>query len=162
MQFTDPPFVDPTKGGADNQEFFPIEFHVEDVQFDLSNLTVYTDWIEQIIQREEHQLVQLNYIFCSDQYLHSINVEYLDHDTYTDIITFPYTERPYIEGDIFISIDRVKENAEHLNVSFEQELQRVIIHGVLHLCGYPDKTPEQAKQMREKENESIQLLATLR
>jgi len=134
-----------------------ILFHSEDVDFALENETAIQSWIKQIINREAKELVQLNYVFCSDEYLHKINVEYLDHDTYTDIITFPLAIAPLIESDIFISIDRVKENATKFEVSFERELKRVLIHGVLHLCGYGDKTEAEAKLMRSKEDEAIEL-----
>jgi len=97
--------------------------------------------------------------FCSDKYLHQLNVEYLQHDTLTDIITFPYNDPPIVHSDIFISIDRVRENAKELHVSFEQELHRVIIHGILHLCGYKDKTKEEAKLMRQKEEAMLKFLA---
>lgn len=133
-------------------------FEQEDIDFELPNDEQrYIDWIQYIIKKEKKELLQLTYIFCSDSYLHQINVEYLDHDTLTDIITFPYTEPPLVEGDIFISIDRVKENAVKYDVSFEHELHRVIIHGVLHLCGYPDKTEEEAKVMRKKEEEALEI-----
>lgn len=133
-------------------------FEQEDIDFELPNDEQrYIDWIQYIIKKEKKELLQLTYIFCSDSYLHQINVEYLNHDTLTDIITFPYTEPPLVEGDIFISIDRVKENAVKYGVSFEDELHRVIIHGVLHLCGYPDKTEEEAKVMRKKEEEALEI-----
>ena len=133
-------------------------FEQEDIDFELPNDEQrYIDWIQYIIKKEKKELLQLTYIFCSDSYLHQINVEYLDHDTLTDIITFPYTEPPLVEGDIFISIDRVKENALKYDVSFEDELHRVIIHGVLHLCDYPDKTEEEARVMRKKEEEALEI-----
>jgi probable rRNA maturation factor len=109
-----------------------------------------------IIQEEGQRLVALTFIFCSDEYLHKINVEYLDHDTLTDIITFPYRQLPEVEGDIFISLDRIKENARQFDTSFENELLRVIIHGVYHLCGYGDKSEEEAVTMRSKENHALE------
>ncbi|MEQ8705668.1 MAG: rRNA maturation RNase YbeY [Phaeodactylibacter sp.] len=135
-----------------------ISFHDEDARFLPAYPQKLHSWIENIIKREDCQLQQLTYIFCSDQYLHQINLEYLDHDTYTDIITFPYAEPPLIHSDIFISVERVRENADTLKVPFEQELHRVIIHGLLHLCGYPDKTEAEARQMRAKEDEALTLL----
>ena len=111
-----------------------------------------------MIEREGCNLTQVCYIFCSDEYLYNLNQEYLNHDTYTDIITFPYSEPPLVEGDIFISIDRVKENASQFGAPFEQELHRVMIHGVLHLCGYSDKSPDEEALMRKKEDEALQLL----
>ena len=137
-----------------------IDFHAEDVDFQLDNVDKISNWIEQIIQLHQKRLGYISYIFCSDVYLHKINLEYLQHDTYTDIITFPLKKKP-IEGDIFISLDRVRENAQSFGVSFEHELHRVIIHGALHLCGYKDKTPAQRKRMTELENESLLLLQAL-
>ena len=132
-----------------------IEFHYEDTDFELPESNAVSTWIQSVITTEKHQLRHLNYIFCSDEYLHQINVEYLNHDTYTDIITFPFAESPLVESDIFISVDRVRENAISFNTTFESELRRVIIHGVLHLCGYRDKTEEEKKMMRKKEEEYI-------
>ncbi|MEM1120370.1 MAG: rRNA maturation RNase YbeY [Bacteroidota bacterium] len=110
-------------------------------------------WIAQTIIKESKQLVALNFIFCDDEYLHKINVKYLDHDTLTDIITFPYSnDEQLIEGDIYISVQRVRANAQQFNVLFLQELHRVIIHGVLHLCGFGDKTDDEKKIMRSKED----------
>ena len=111
-----------------------------------------------LILNEKHSLKTLNFIFCTDEYLHSINLQYLNHDTYTDIITFDNSEGDgLIEGDIFISIDRVKENANKFDVSLEKEIKRVMAHGVLHLCGYIDKTAGEAKQMRLKEDEALDI-----
>ena len=135
-----------------------IYFHSEDTPFELLDPTKIAQWIETVILKENHQLNQLNFIFCSDAYLHQINLTYLNHDTFTDIITFPYVEPPLVEGDIFLSIDRIEENAQIFGVTFEKELHRVIIHGVLHLCGYPDKSEAQKKKMREKENQALLLL----
>ena len=135
-----------------------VSFQSEDVEFELAKPDILTEWIQSIIEREGCTLHQASYIFCSDEYLYNLNQEYLNHDTYTDIITFPYTEPPLIEGDVFISIDRVKDNARQFGVPFEQELHRVMIHGILHLCGYPDKSPEEKKHMREKEEEALKLL----
>ena len=132
-----------------------ISFSVEDVDFQLKEEKKTIDWIRHIVESEKQQLRLLTYIFCSDAYLHEINLQYLQHDTYTDIITFPYENPPLLHGDIFISIGRVRENAVHFEVPFEQELRRVMIHGVLHLCGYQDKTEEEAKIMRAKENASL-------
>ena len=134
-----------------------IDFHSEDIDFQIAAESAVKDWIRSIIEQEGGQLSFLNYIFCSDEYLHKINMEYLQHDTYTDIITFPYREDK-IESDIVISIDRVKENAKKFEVPFEEELHRVIIHGVLHLLGFGDKTSAEQKKMRTKENEYIRLL----
>ena len=137
-----------------------ILFHVEDVAFELTQTTSLTAWIQAVIESHAHQLRQLNYIFCSDTYLHKINIEYLNHDTYTDIITFPYQHSPIVESDIFISLDRVRENAQKFEVPFDMELRRVIIHGVLHLCGLADKTEAEKKQMRAMENTCLVLFDT--
>lgn len=132
-----------------------VSFHSESIQFQLEQETSIQQWINAVIEYHGANLVNLSYVFCSDEYLHAINLEYLNHDTLTDIITFPYLEPPNVEGDIFISIDRVRENAETFKVSFEQELRRVIIHGVLHLCGQADKTEAEAIQMRKKEEAAL-------
>ncbi|MCR9286543.1 MAG: rRNA maturation RNase YbeY [Bacteroidetes bacterium] len=135
-----------------------INFHSEEIDFILINVELKKSWVTKIIEQENKMLLLLNFIFCSDDYLHKINLEYLEHDTYTDIITFPLAEDPDIEGDIFISIDRVKENAIKFETSFENELNRVLAHGVFHLCGYRDKTEEEATLMRQKENQALLLL----
>jgi probable rRNA maturation factor len=132
-----------------------IDFTTEDTDFEISADSLLYEqicaWIEATIEKEGKKLGSISYVFCSDDYLHKINMEYLEHDTLTDIITFPYNENP-IEGDIFISIDRVTDNASDLKISFERELNRVLIHGVLHLCGYRDETDEEEAQMRQKED----------
>lgn len=109
-----------------------------------------------MISRKSARLKGLHYIFCSDSYLHEINVTHLQHDTYTDIITFPYSYQP-IHSDIFISIDRIHDNARQLQIPYERELLRVIIHGVLHLIGYDDKTPTLKAAMRRAEDDAIDL-----
>ena len=134
-----------------------VYFSSEETPFELANETEVAGWLQQVIEQEDSKLHLLNFIFCSDDYLHRLNVEYLDHDTLTDVITFPYAEPPLVEGDIFISIDRVRENAREFGVSFEQELQRVMVHGVLHLCGYSDKSEEEEQLMRKKEDEALAL-----
>ncbi|MEJ8757543.1 rRNA maturation RNase YbeY [Pontibacter sp. H259] len=136
----------------------PIEFHSEDVDFSLSNQEQVSDWIASIIEQHDYELAGLTYIFCSDDYLHQINVEYLDHDTLTDIITFDNAdEEGIVESDIFVSIDRVKDNAQTLGIPFEDELHRVLIHGVLHLLGFKDKTNEQEALMRKQEDSCLSL-----
>lgn len=130
-----------------------IQFHSETIDFSLPNSEVVAAWIKATIEAEEQQLETLNFIFCDDTYLHQINLEYLEHDTLTDVITFPYAKLgDPIEGDIYISIDRIKENATKFQVPFLQELKRVIIHGVLHLCGFGDKTSTEKQMMRKKED----------
>ena len=109
-------------------------------------------WIQDTIEKENKNLGEINIIFCSDEHLLKMNVEHLNHNFYTDIITFDYCEEKIISGDLFISKNRVEENAKKFEVSFSNEINRVIIHGVLHLLGYNDKTDEEKKQMRNKEN----------
>jgi probable rRNA maturation factor len=136
----------------------PIEFYSEDVEFSLLNPEQVADWIATVIDQHDVELAGLTYIFCSDDYLHQINVEYLDHDTLTDIITFDNAdEEGIVESDIFVSIDRVKDNAQTLGIPFQDELHRVLIHGVLHLLGYKDKTEEQEALMRKQEDSCLSL-----
>jgi rRNA maturation RNase YbeY len=133
-----------------------ISFNYE-TDFELENEAQYEDWISRIIESEGFDEGEINYIFCDDEYLHKINVEYLDHDTLTDIISFDYTVGNLIQGDIFVSIERVQDNANDFNVSFEEELKRVLSHGVLHYCGYKDKSPKDEALMRSKEEEKMQM-----
>ncbi|WGK65820.1 rRNA maturation RNase YbeY [Croceiramulus getboli] len=109
-------------------------------------------WLQDCISEEGKEEGDLNYVFCSDEYLHAINLKFLDHDTLTDIITFDYTHGDVLSGEIYISTDRVAENAEAFKASFAEELHRVMIHGVLHLIGYTDSTKEERKRMRLKED----------
>ena len=109
-------------------------------------------WISQVIEQEGYTLNEINYVFCSDDYLHELNLKYLDHDTLTDIISFDYTVGKNIQGDIYISTDRVRENATVFEASFKDELCRVMVHGVLHYCGYKDKSAKESEVMRNKEN----------
>lgn len=135
-----------------------INFFEEDVRFRLKEKNKVKAWIKAAIATEGYRLQELNYIFCSDQYLLQINQQYLDHDTYTDIITFDNSEKPgTIVGDIFISIDRIRENAVKFNSGEKNELHRVIIHGALHLLGYPDKKAESKKIMTMKEDHYLAL-----
>jgi probable rRNA maturation factor len=133
-----------------------ISFNYE-TDFELVNETQYEEWISQIIESEGFDEGEINYIFCDDEYLHKINVEYLNHDTLTDIISFDYTVGNLIQGDIFISIERVRENADDFKVSFDEELRRVLSHGVLHYCGYKDKSDKDEALMRAKEEEKMQM-----
>lgn len=112
-------------------------------------------WITQAILKEGYELGEITIIFCNDPYLHSINLEFLKHDTFTDIITFDYVLGKQINGEIYISLERVKDNAAEYNVPFSEELNRVIIHGILHLCGYKDKTTLEIETMRRKEEEYL-------
>lgn len=125
--------------------------------FILKNKLKRKKWLKETIENEGFRLGDINYIFCSDEQLLDINIQYLNHDYYTDIITFDYKENHIISGDIFISTDRVKENAIINNEEFDDELNRVLVHGILHIIGYKDKMDEDIKLMREKENTYINL-----
>ncbi|MFL0685056.1 MAG: rRNA maturation RNase YbeY [Algoriphagus aquaeductus] len=139
-----------------------INFFTEDIKFDLQQKQKRKNWLKQLALSEKFKVGELNYIFCSDEYLYQINVDYLNHHTYTDIITFDNSEEDsVIEGDIFISIDRVKENAQKLKQEESSELSRVISHGLFHLMGYKDKTKSEAEMMRSKESFAIELFETL-
>ena len=126
-------------------------------EFQLENEDVFSEWIEQVVLSEDKMLGEVNYIFCDDEYLHKINVDYLDHDTLTDIISFDYSEGNLVQGDIFISIERVADNASDFEVPFNEELKRVMIHGILHYCGYKDKSENEERIMRKKEDEKIKM-----
>jgi|SRR5690606_557727 len=130
-----------------------IQFFNEEIQFTLKNKMHLRKWVTDTLESENFELGELNFIFCSDTYLLKINQEYLNHNTFTDIITFDNSEEnKEISGDIFISIDRVIENANSLSIDFNDELHRVMIHGVLHLMGYPDKKKEEKYLMTAKED----------
>lgn len=133
-----------------------ISFNYE-TDFELQNEALYQDWLTRIIISEGKKEGEVNYIFCDDEYLLQINIQYLDHDTLTDIISFDYTVGNEINGDIFISVERVIENAADYGVQFEEELKRVMAHGILHYCGYKDKSDEDEQLMRQKEDEKIAL-----
>jgi probable rRNA maturation factor len=133
-----------------------ISFNYE-TDFELDNEILFSEWISKIIVSENKTEGEINYIFCDDDYLHKINLEYLQHDDLTDIISFDYSVGNELHGDIFISIERVKENAADYDVTFNEELKRVMAHGVLHYAGYKDKTEKDAGIMRTKENEKIAL-----
>ncbi|MDO5760180.1 MAG: rRNA maturation RNase YbeY [Bacteroidota bacterium] len=137
-----------------------ISFNIEN-SFELKDKLRIKRWIKQVIEKYGYRLGEISYIFCSDERILEVNKQYLSHDFYTDIITFDYVEKEKINGDIFISTDRVKENAKDFNVPFQQELLRVIIHGILHLLGFEDHSQEEQQQMREKENEAIALWDTI-
>jgi probable rRNA maturation factor len=133
-----------------------INFFTEDINYILKNKLALKRWIKDTISAEGFRLSELNFILCSDAYLLQINQQYLNHDTYTDIVTFDNSEKEgWITGDIFISVERTNENAIKFNVTPETELHRVIIHGVLHLLGYKDKKPAEKQKMTEKENEYL-------
>jgi rRNA maturation RNase YbeY len=139
-----------------------IYFFKEDCHFDLRKLKRHKAWLNQIAKVYDYEIEELNYIFCSDEFLYKINLDYLNHDTYTDIITFDLQDEQkgdkILESDIFISIDRVAENAENLSIKFNEELARVMAHGLLHLIGFKDKSEIEKQKMREAENKAIELL----
>lgn len=131
-----------------------IEFNYE-TDFTLSNQENISSWVEDCILNEGFQLGEINYIFCDDTYLHKLNVEFLNHDTLTDIISFDNTLGKIVNGDVFISIERVKDNALLFQTTFDEELHRVMIHGVLHYVGYKDKSEAEKETMRNKENQYL-------
>lgn len=135
-----------------------ISYQAEEVRMPSIPKRKTTKWIKEIALSHNKEVGDIAYIFCSDAYILNINKEYLNHDYYTDIITFDYSEEGQIAGDIFISIDTVKSNAEQFNASFDEELYRVIIHGILHLCGINDKTPEEQEIMTQEENNALKRL----
>ncbi|MEZ4857356.1 MAG: rRNA maturation RNase YbeY [Flavobacteriaceae bacterium] len=131
-----------------------IDFYSE-TDFVLKKKSTIKKWITHTIQQEEYKLGELCFVFCDDLFLHKLNIEFLNHDTLTDIITFDYTIGKEIHGEIYISVERIKENALEFNVLFEEELHRVMIHGVLHLCGFKDKTRADKILMRQKEDQYL-------
>jgi len=138
-----------------------INFYTDQVSTpDIDNIKI-SLWIEKIILKHGKLCGEINYIFCNDQKILEVNKEYLNHDYYTDIITFDYSENSILSGDIYISIDTVFSNSKQFNSSYNEELARVIIHGILHLCNYKDKTEEESLNMRKLENESLEILNTL-
>lgn len=134
-----------------------IRFSIE-TKYSLKSRTLIKQWIKTVVENKGKKLGDVSYILCDDDYLLEVNRQYLKHDYYTDIITFDYTENDRIGGDLFISIDRVKDNATALQVPEHEELMRVMIHGVLHLLGLKDKSEEEVKQMRKAEEECLELL----
>lgn len=145
-----------------NKEHSPysgkITFNDVDLKTSFKARTKIKEWVNRAIKKEGYRLGELSYNFCSDEHLLQINIEHLQHDFYTDIITFELNENKTIVGDVYISIDRVKDNAQQNNKTYSNELMRVIIHGALHLCGYKDKTKKEAALMREKEDYYLSLL----
>ena len=133
-----------------------ISFNYE-IDFILDNENAYVVWISKVISSELKNEGEINYVFCDDDYLVEINQQYLDHDTLTDIISFDYSIGNELHGDIFISVERVRENALDFNVDFEEELKRVMAHGILHYCGYKDKSGEDEILMRQKEEEKMKM-----
>jgi probable rRNA maturation factor len=151
MSESDTPFFFFPAGEEDD----PISFFAEDVDFEPDQARELFQWIKAVIEAEQCKLGNVSFIFCSDNHLLDMNQNYLQHDTLTDIITFPYADPPLVHGDIFISIDRVKDNAATYKVSFEQELHRVMIHGILHLCGFGDKSADEKNKITAKEDAAL-------
>ena len=140
-----------------------ITFNTEDIKLTLKSKSLLKQWIASTIEKKKRKTGEITFIFCSDAYLLKINNEFLNHDTFTDIITFDYSKENHllpVSGDIFISVERVKENALKFSKPFEDELHRVIIHGVLHLLGYTDKTKSTKAEMRKQEDECLEGLAS--
>ncbi len=134
-----------------------IYFHSEEISFVLKHKKKVREWLADLIEDQSQAPGDLNYIFCSDEYLLQVNREHLDHDYYTDIITFDYCENGTVSGDLFISVDRIKENAKEFGKTQENELHRVMAHGLLHLLGYKDKTEKEANEMRQMEEYALNL-----
>ena len=134
-----------------------IEFNAIN-DFEIESESQIISWLTQVIKDENKMPGDVNFIFCDDVYLHKMNVEFLDHDTLTDVISFDYTDGKIVSGDVYISTERVADNAIDFEVSFKDELHRVIVHGLLHYCGYKDKTVEEAKVMRSKENHLLSII----
>ena len=139
----------------------PIKFFTEDTKFNLKNKNLIKSWVNSVITSVNKETGNINFIFTSDKHLLKINKEYLSHKYYTDIITFNYCENEIVSGDIFISIDTVKNNSSRFNVTIVEELHRVIIHGILHLLGFDDQSDEEKAVMREKENYYLERLKNL-
>jgi rRNA maturation RNase YbeY len=130
-----------------------MSFNSADLSFKLDNMPAVRNWINQAVKSEGKSVDELAFVFCTDEFLHTLNVQYLKHDTYTDIITFDYTNSSTaIAGELYISLDRICDNALRYNVSAEDELHRVMIHGVLHLCGFSDKSSNNKRIMSNKED----------
>lgn len=139
-----------------------VYFETEEVQNPIEDTREYNQWIEQVVQLLGYRLGRVQYLFCNDKKILAINQQFLQHDYYTDIITFDYTQKNTISGDIFVSTETVATNAEKNNTTQQQEMERVIIHGILHLCGKKDKSEEEEKTMRYEENKALQLLQEMR
>lgn len=129
----------------------PIQFASQNILFVLNNKKAIKEWIKKVVVAEKKQVGQINYVFLSDSDLLKLNIEFLNHKTYTDIITFDYNAGEKVNADIFISVDRVRENASKFQTTFMDELHRVMVHGILHLCGYKDKTKKHRTEMRQRE-----------
>ena len=134
-----------------------IRYFSEDIKFELQGKLANNRWLRFVAEAEAKRIGDVNIIFCSDPYILDVNINYLGHDYYTDIITFDYVEGDVLSGDLFISIDSVRENASFYEAEFPTELRRVMVHGLLHLIGYDDHTPEEQKEMRSKEDYYLSL-----
>jgi len=139
-----------------------ISYNAENISFTLKNKKIISLWINKIIELSGNKTGEIAYIFCDDKYLYQLNKKYLNHDTFTDIITFDYTEKKIISGDIFISLDRVRENADKYVKPFDNELLRVMSHGILHLTGYTDHTPSERLDMTAAEDNALKLFEDLK
>ena len=139
-----------------------LRFFTEDTDFIYRNKQLCRSWLKTVAGSESRRLGNINVIFCSDNYILDMNLKYLSHDYFTDIITFDYCEKDILSGDLFISVDSVRENSVFYGTEFSEELDRVIVHGLLHLIGYDDHTPEDQAEMRGKENYYLEILASLR
>jgi len=139
-----------------------VRYFFEDIKFEYKDRRFNNSWLKMVAESEICRLGDVNVIFCSDPYILKINLQYLGHDYYTDIITFDYCDKPVISGDLFISVDSVRENASFYGTEFQEELHRVIVHGILHLIGYDDHTEEDIKMMRYKENYYLDLRRSLK
>ena len=137
----------------------PLSFHSEQINFSISDEHAVASWLNDVCVAEGKSLEVVSYIFCADEYLLEMNRQYLNHDYYTDVITFDYCEADAVSGDVFISIDRVEENAQTIGVSKQDELHRVMVHGLLHLIGYGDKSEAEKEQMTQKEDYYLSLRA---
>ena len=135
-----------------------ITFHSADASIPLKQRSAMKHWLESVAKKEKCKIGHIAYIFCSDDYLHNINIKFLEHDTYTDIITFDYSEGKLLNGEIYISTDRVRDNAAVFGVTFDEEVSRVMVHGLLHLTGYNDKKKPEKETMRSRENLHLEAL----
>ncbi len=138
-----------------------VTYHLQDTDFKFKHKLLNNRWLKMVAESEIKRLGDISIIFCSDPYILEVNLKYLQHDYFTDIITFDYCEGNRLSGDLFISVDSVRENAEYYSVEFEDELNRVIVHGILHLIGYDDHSDEEKIIMREKENYYLQMRNSL-
>jgi rRNA maturation RNase YbeY len=138
-----------------------IEFLTENIEFPSINTALLENWIKRIIKEHDYNLGSITIIFCSDQYILKINREFLNHDYFTDIITFDYCENRNISGDLLISLETVRSNSEKFDTDFSDELNRVIIHGILHLIGFDDSTPELKANIRKEEDKALEILQNM-